>query len=56
MSQLEERIVSFSIKPFDTEGVENVKLLKTYAKNHGISLSYLILSSISQKITELGLK
>jgi len=56
MGQLDERVISFSIRPLDTEGLNNIKLLKTYAKNRGISFSYLILSAISQKIMELGLK
>lgn len=56
MGQLDERVISFSIRPLDTESLDNVKLLKNYAKNHGISFSYLINAAISQKITELGLR
>lgn len=53
---MDDRVVSFSIKPTDTEGIADVKLLKEYAKEKGISFSYLILDAVDQKNKELKLK
>ena len=52
----EPRVVTFSIKPDDKEGHEDVEALKKYAKESGISFSYLVLKAIDKKNEELKLK
>jgi hypothetical protein len=51
-----DRVVSFSIKPTDKVGQDNVRILKDYAEDTGISFSFLILAAITKKNEELKLK
>lgn len=49
------RVVTFSIKPDDKDGHDNVQALKDYAATKGISFSYLVLSAINEKNKELDI-
>lgn len=53
---MDDRVISFSIKPTDTLGAEDVRLLREHAKETGVSFSYLILAAINKKNEELQLK
>lgn len=53
---MDDRIISFSIKPDDLGGAEEVKLLKHHSKLSGITFSYLVLEAIKAKNIELNLK
>jgi hypothetical protein len=53
---MDDRVVSFSIKPTDKTGLEDLRKLKQHSKETGISFSYLIISAISRKNEELKLK
>jgi hypothetical protein len=52
----EDRVISFSIKPTDTKGMEDIRLLKEYSKEKGVSFSYLILEALDKKAEDLNLK
>ena len=45
---MEDRVVTFSVKPDDVQGLENVKQLKQQAKDTGVTFSYLILSVLNK--------
>ena len=53
---MEDRIISFSVKPTDLEGTEEIKMLKDYSKTSGIKFSYLVIEAIKAKNVELNLK
>ena len=52
----QDRVVTFSIKPDDINGQDDVKALRQYAKDKGVSFSYLVLDAIDKKNEELKLK
>lgn len=53
---MEDRVVTFSIKPEDNEALELLKLLKAHSKRTGISFSYFMVSALKKKTKELKLK
>ncbi len=53
---MDDRVVTFSIKPTDLDGLEDVKRLKQHSKDKGVSFSFLILEALDVKNKELKLK
>lgn len=49
----DNRVVSFSLKNKDKEGVEAINWLKAYSNKRGITMSFLILKAIKNLVNEL---
>lgn len=50
-----DRVVSFSVPPSETNHLRNVKLLKKFCSDTGMSFSRQVLLAIEKHIKEMGL-